>query len=189
MIAEKLLFLRCALRHPQIVSWIAPTSPFTAGIIAKSVADPHVPQVIVELGAGSGAITRALLKRGVLHQKSTLIVIELLPALADFLRVSLKDSRCVVIKGDAKDLARMLDERGIRTVDAVVSGIPFSQLPTATGESIAKQIGGVLREDGIIAAYQVRPTVRHTLEPHFPNIEERWLPWNIPPLRLFVARR
>ena len=186
---ERLLFLASALRHPHIVSSVIPTIPGAARTIAKAAAVPSRRQTIVELGAGSGPITRALLKKGVMHPKSTLIVVEVLPELAAFLRRTVQDPRCTVIEGDACDISRMLAERGIRSVDAVISGIPFSALSSETSENIMRQVDALLTKDGTVAAYQVRPTVRPFLSAHFPSVTMRWLPWNLPPLRLFTARR
>lgn len=184
---EKLLFLRSALRHPQIVSWVSPTSAEAARRIANEAADSRRPQTVVELGAGSGAVTRALL--AALHPESRLVVIELLPELAAYLRATVTDARCSVAEGDARQLARMLAERGIGPVDAVVSGIPFSQIGAAAGADIARQLGKMVAPGGVVVAYQVRRNVCEVLAPQFPRQSARWLPWNLPPLRLVTARR
>lgn len=186
---ERLLFLASALRHPHIVSSLVPTSPGAAHFIAKAVADPSKRQTIVELGAGSGPITRALLKKGRMHPESTLVVIELLPELAAFLRATVRDPRCIIMNGDARDMARMLGEHGIASVNAVISGIPFSRLPSEISRTIVQQMDDLLAPNGEVIAYQIRPTVRDALSTHFPRITMRWLPWNLPPLRLFTARR
>src|SRR5687768_11245027 len=68
-----------ALRDPNVGS-IAETSVAAARSICGRL-NRRVPQVVVECGAGAGAITRQLVK--VLHPASTIVAIESNAALAD----------------------------------------------------------------------------------------------------------
>jgi len=181
-----LLFLASFLRNPAIVAGL-PTSRTAARKIIQPITDVSIPQTIVELGPGSGPITKELLHPGVLHEKSRLIVIELQPELAAYLRRNIQDPRCTVIDGDAANLHRILRRLGILQIDALISGIPFSYLPHAVGHSITEQAAFLLKPGGKIVAYQVRPRVLGLLSKTFGAVHDKWLPWNFPPLRVFTA--
>ena len=71
--SDPALFFRLWLKDPFKIGAIAPSSPELARAMANQVPDTtHYP--IVELGGGTGAITSALLERGVAPEK--LIVVE-----------------------------------------------------------------------------------------------------------------
>lgn len=184
-----LLFLAMFLKNPAAVSSVVPTSRWAARTIAATVADASRPQMIVELGTGTGAIATALARTGVLHPRSTVLLVELLPALAAYLRATVHDPRFRVVEGDARDLADILRRCGCTAVDAVVSGIPFSTIPRATGDNIIGQVWAHLRPGGTLTAYQVHPVVETRMATRFGNIAKKRLLWNIPPLSVFTAKK
>ena len=57
-------FLRRFLGDPKRTGAVAPSGPFLAREMARAV-DPAAPGLIVELGPGTGPVTKALLARGV----------------------------------------------------------------------------------------------------------------------------
>ncbi|MGZ5939428.1 MAG: class I SAM-dependent methyltransferase, partial [Rhizomicrobium sp.] len=69
---EELQFLRGLIASPRGVGAIAPSSPALARAVAAQV-DPAKPGPILELGPGTGAITKELLGRGVAPERLTLI--------------------------------------------------------------------------------------------------------------------
>ena len=77
---------------------------------------------IVEIGAGTGAITESLATR---HPDVQLIVFELAPSLADNLRARFPGAR--VISGAFHENVSVLDGLPKRTV--LVSALPFKSLP------------------------------------------------------------
>jgi phosphatidylethanolamine/phosphatidyl-N-methylethanolamine N-methyltransferase len=122
---EPLLFLRSLLNNPLKVGALAPSSPKLSQLMASRV-DPEMSPVL-EIGAGTGVITRALLRRGVSPER--LYVIEQDPSLAAFLRRAFPNVyvRC----GEALDAAYILDEEAIGKVNTVVSSVPLRNLPMA----------------------------------------------------------
>jgi len=78
--------------------------------------------LVVEVGAGTGVVTEALLERGIpVHR---LLVIEKSPLLCEYL--SRRFPHLKVIQGDAALLASMLPTGA--TIDALVSGVPLRSL-------------------------------------------------------------
>jgi len=107
-------FLRGFLKDPRGVSAPTPSSPALAAAMAEKV-DPLRPGLVVELGAGTGVVTEALLARGISAER--LLVIEYGAYFVDLLRK--RFAEVTVIQGDAFAFERYLppDAR----VSAVVS--------------------------------------------------------------------
>lgn len=80
---------------------------------------------VLEIGAGTGAITRALLERK-LHPER-LLIIERDPSLAAFLRREFPGVR--VRCGEAIHLGRILWNESMPQINTVVSSLPLRNLP------------------------------------------------------------
>ncbi len=118
-----LLFLRSLLNNPLKMGAIAPSSPKLSRLMASRVDAGTTP--VLEIGAGTGVITRALLQKGINPQR--LFVIEQDPSLAAFLRREFPDVsvRC----GEALDAGCILAEEEVGRVKTVVSSLPLRNLP------------------------------------------------------------
>ncbi len=79
------LFIRKFLRYGDRIASITPSSRAMASALCKIV-DPTKPQTILELGAGTGAITSAALQR--MHPKSRLIAVEIDEHFVEHLRAT-----------------------------------------------------------------------------------------------------
>lgn len=81
----------------------------------------------MELGAGTGVISRALLAGGVPADRVT--VVETVPSVADHLRRTLPGVD--VVTGDARALPDLLPRARHGRIGTVVCGIPLVLLPVA----------------------------------------------------------
>ena len=117
---EELQFLRGLVANPRSVGAVAPSSIWLARAVAAQV-DLNQPGPILELGPGTGAITEAILKRGISPDRLT--VIEHDPAFAK--QIAARFHGVHVITGDAFNLARLLADRGSQRFAAIASGIPL----------------------------------------------------------------
>ena len=121
---EELLFLRRWLAHPLKVGAVLPSSPWLGRLVARNVAlGPD--EYVVELGAGTGTVTRALLGSGIPADR--LFVVEIDPDLCTFLRREIPAAQ--VIQGDATQLRALLPANVAGKVRTVISGIPMVTLP------------------------------------------------------------
>src|ERR1700745_254857 len=77
-----LLFFRSLVDNPGKVGALAPSSPKLSELMAATVHPNDFP--VLEIGAGTGSITRALLRRGLAPER--FYVIERDPTLAAFLQ-------------------------------------------------------------------------------------------------------
>jgi phosphatidylethanolamine/phosphatidyl-N-methylethanolamine N-methyltransferase len=111
-------FLRGLISNPKEVSAPTPSSPTLSSALAAKV-DPRRPGLVVELGAGTGVVTRALLQRGVPAER--LLAVENSPYYASLLRQRLPGVE--IVEGDALQFDHLLPAG--MPVAAVVSGIPL----------------------------------------------------------------
>lgn len=121
---EKLLFLKKFIRHGKRVASFAPSSRSLAKAMCLPV-DPRQPQVIVELGAGTGAITREIVRR--MHPESRLVAIEIDPTFAHHLRHAVP--RAQVVVADVLTLPQVLASCGLSRFDLLLNGLPTPSLP------------------------------------------------------------
>ena len=108
-------FIAAWLRAPFKVGALMPSSRALARALAKRV-DITRPGLVIELGAGTGVVTQALLEAGIAPKK--LLVIEREPKLHSILEAQFPGLN--IICGDAQHLSRVLDKLGNPPVNAIV---------------------------------------------------------------------
>lgn len=110
--------------RPRAMGAIAPSGRPLARAMAGEV-DPLIPGPVVELGAGTGVITRALIERGVAEER--LILVEAHRRFAALLKQ--RFPRATVIADDAFALNRVVRHVTGEPVAAIVSGLPLFNQP------------------------------------------------------------
>jgi len=142
-----LLFLRSLLNNPLKVGALAPSSPKLSQLMASCVDQENAP--VLEIGAGTGVITRALLKRGISPER--LFVIEQDPLLAAFLQREFPDVcvRC----GEAIDAGCILAEEAVKRVKTVVSSLPLRNLPMQEQIETVRAMMKPLARDGQLVQF------------------------------------
>ncbi|MFC6491172.1 phospholipid N-methyltransferase PmtA [Nitratireductor sp. GCM10026969] len=121
---DELRFFRGWMDKPKAVGAIAPTSSVTARRMA-SVVRPETGDLVLELGPGTGVITRAILARGV--KPENLVSIEYSSEFVECLRRDLPGVN--VVHGSAFELDKVLAPWKGHTFDCVVSAIPLLNFP------------------------------------------------------------
>lgn len=182
---DELKFFKGWIDKPKAVGSIVPTSSVTAKRMA-SVVDVHSGLPVLELGPGTGVITKAILGRGV--KPENLYAVEYS---ADFVRHLRQLYPGVnVIQGDAFNLDDTLGALKDQKFDSVVSGVPLLNFPV---KQRVEYINDLL--DRIPAG---RPIVQITYGPKSPVPAGRgdyvvehldFVFRNIPPAQLWVYRR
>jgi phosphatidylethanolamine/phosphatidyl-N-methylethanolamine N-methyltransferase len=145
---EGLLFLRRWLAHPLKVGAVLPSAPALARLVARQV--PIRPdEAVVELGAGTGSVTKALLAAGVPAER--LFVVEIDADLCGFLRRQMPQVQ--VILGDAGRLEELIPQRWHGRISTVISGIPMVTLPIAVQHRFIDSWFGVMAPGGKLLQY------------------------------------
>ncbi|WP_087048535.1 class I SAM-dependent methyltransferase [Caballeronia ptereochthonis] len=177
-----LLFLKEALRHPWSAGAFFPSSRHLADAMARPV-PLNGTGPVVELGAGTGAVTQALLERGV--RPDRLLVVERSPALVAHLSARFPELR--IIQGDARNLGLFLAQEG--RVDAIVSSVPLRSLPYAESRSIVEHWRTVLPTGTLIVqfTYALYGPPRH-LSDDFVQLSSEVTWRNLPPARILTLK-
>lgn len=178
---NRLAFFAGFLRNPQEVGSVIPSSRFLEQRImtAAGLADA---QLVVELGPGTGGTTRAILSQ--LPSSAKLLTIDMSPEFIDLLN-SIPDPRLINHLGSAEDLAQILKDRNLGAPDAVISGIPFSTMPSEIGHNVVMAIRASLADRGRFVAYQFRGEVANITRPIMGEPESTMEWRNVPPMRVY----
>ncbi|HEV8360163.1 MAG TPA: hypothetical protein VGR28_06885 [Candidatus Thermoplasmatota archaeon] len=156
--------LRRFLVAPRRTGAVAPSSRALARRLAD-LAFRGDPRVVVEIGAGAGAVTRELAARA-----------------------EASGARLLAVELDAR-LARRIDHGlaarahaawlPVQRADVVVSGIPFASLPRAEADAILREAARVAPR---IVLFQYTRRRLALVEEHFPRVRRRErVAWNLPP--------
>lgn len=146
------LFLLRALKNPRQLGAVAPSSRHLGAFLARHAAiDDTSP--IVELGGGSGSLTRSLIKAGI--DPARLYVVELDKALASYLKTALPQVH--IIHGNAAHLAKILPPEIIGKVHRIVSGLPMINIPAAIRGEILESCFEIMAPGGAYIQYTYSP--------------------------------
>lgn len=183
---ERLAFLRGFVAHPGQVGSVIPSSHVLEQRLVRNARLLRA-RCVVELGPGTGGTTRAFLRA--MPASASLLAIELNDEFAERLRNSISDPRLTVVRGSAEFIDHFLADRGLPAPEAVISGIPFSTMPTEVADRIAAEIARVLAPGGRFVAYQVRAHVAGYATPYLGRARKEWEFVNVPPVRVFTWDR
>lgn len=176
------------LRHPRHVGAILPSSRALGRLMAAQL-DPERPGAVVELGGGTGAVTRELLAAGI-HPRRLLV----LERDAHFHRMLRERFPAVkVVEGDAAALGDVVRDNGVGPVNAVVSGLPMLNFPAEVQNAILNGAFGLMDDDGLFVQFTYSPAPpipRGRLAVLGLKAERAGRVWfNVPPATVWCFRR
>jgi len=148
------------IRNPREIGAILPSSSSLAHAMAAQV--PVVAKgTVLELGAGTGAITKAILQAGI--GSSQVMVIEKNLSMIDTLHQRFPSLR--ILHGDVTRLSRAVrdaqtvhDEEELHTIKTIVSGLPMLLFDVRKQYAILRQAFGLLAPDGFLIQFTYGPT-------------------------------
>jgi phosphatidylethanolamine/phosphatidyl-N-methylethanolamine N-methyltransferase len=150
-IPANLVFFRSLLLNPKSIGAMAPSSPQLCRFIAARVGSNSAP--VLEIGAGTGAITRELLRSAI--DPANLFVIERDAGLAWFLRQKFPGVR--VRCGDALDSAQILSDNAVPRVQTVVSSLPLRNMDPEQRDAVIEAMLNTLDRNGQLIQYTYAP--------------------------------
>ncbi len=145
------LFFQRTLKHPRQVCSLFPSSPFVGRAMTGAIGD-RIGSGVIELGAGTGAVTRQLIRNGMNPQKLTLIEID--AQLGGHLRRRFPDVDVVI--APAQDMAKLWSERGGEPVGAVLSTLPMRLFSKKMIYLVMKNSVQVLADNGMFVQFTYR---------------------------------
>lgn len=177
-------FLARVLRHPRTVGAIAPSSAALARAMLRAAQPLSGP--VLELGAGTGVFSRALLRAGL--PPGQLHVVECLPEFAARLRAELPGVQVL-----AQDAAGLEPAGFAQPPATVLSGLPLRAMDAERIEAILGAALRCCRPDACIVqfSYGLRCPVPASVRARLVLRAERmaWVPTNLPPAWVWRLRR
>lgn len=183
-------FFRQWLKNPLRTAAVAPSSPELAAAMIAELPDDA--RRVIELGGGTGAITRALLAAGIADRD--LLVLELNEELHAHLH--LRFPQVPVLLGDARSLPALARANGYLDqgpADAIVSGLGLLTMPPQLQRSLLSAAFECLRPDGTFVQFTYGPAapvadaVMRELGLHVRRGE--FILRNVPPATVYVYTR
>lgn len=182
---EEIRFFKGMVSQPKKVGAIVPTSSVTARRMA-SIINIHSGLPVLELGPGTGVITKAILAQGIKPQNLTAIEYS-----TDFYQQLLRSYPGVnFINGDAFDIEKTLGAEKDQIFDCVISAVPMLNFPMASRISMLEQLLDRVpagRPVIQISYGPVSPIVAQPSRYHIKHFD--FVVRNIPPAQLWTYTR
>jgi phosphatidylethanolamine/phosphatidyl-N-methylethanolamine N-methyltransferase len=188
--AGRFTFFLQWLKNPLRTAAVAPSSAELAAAMIDEL--PDETRRVIELGGGTGAITRALLAAGI--QARQLMVLELNEELHAHLHARFPAVH--VVLGDALSLPELARDCGyldLGPADAIVSSLGLLTMPPSTQRAILEAAFQCLAAEGVFVQFTYGPTApvaeevvkQLGLAVHRGDFVLR----NVPPATVFAYRR
>ncbi|CTQ54648.1 16S ribosomal RNA methyltransferase KsgA/Dim1 family protein [Roseibium album] len=193
-VLDEVKFFRSWAQNPLRTGAVTPSGPELAAKMASYLA-PRPHSRVVELGPGTGVVTKALFDRGFSQQHLNLI--EYSPDFCELL--SLRYPGLSVLQGDAYALGQTLKEPGgflsdeedkKHSLDGIVSSLPLLTRPEPVRRALLKDAFEMLKPGApfIQFSYGLVAPVKQTSRAVTVYSSE-WIWKNLPPARVWVYRK
>ncbi len=182
---ETIEFFRESLRNLKTVGTFTRSSRFLCKEAVSHV-DFTQAELIVELGAGDGVITRHILRA--MKPTARLLAFEVNPAFCETLR-EIDDPRLILAEDSAANLGQHLEKLGAAKVDYVISAIPFVALPKEDGQKIVQICHDHLKGEGRYIQVHYSLILKKLYQTIFGNVDINFVPLNVPPAFVLVSEK
>lgn len=185
-----LTFFNQWLRNPRHMASVVPSGRQLGRLMAAAL--PSSDARVIELGAGTGAITHALIDHGI--AMDSLLVVEMNPVLHGLLEQRFPNIH--VVCGDARHLESLVKDRyafSPNNADVVCSSLGLLAMPKELQQDIVAAAFNVLNADGVFIQYTYgpRPPLHEDVLIQLRlKCSRSSLAWrNLPPARVYVYSR
>ena len=179
----KLIFLKKFLKHGTRIASVAPSSTVLAKEMCRYV-DPYKPQVIVELGTGTGAFTKIISQK--MHQRSRLIGFEIDEQFAD-----ITENICpqaTIVRKSACQIKEELEKLNIFHADLLISGLSTPTIPQEINIKVLSFLSSQ-KEDFIFSQLTEIPWYYYKKYKRlFHEVKFKFVARNIPPAGIYHCK-
>jgi phospholipid N-methyltransferase len=182
-------FLMAALDNQIQTGTIIPSQRFLISKMLAPIRPDHA-DTIIELGAGTGALTLHLAEK---CPAARIVACEINPALARHLETRVKRAglqhRVTVAAEPAEQLLPALCARSARKPQFVLSGIPLGNLGREHVLELVRLISQSLRPGGMYIQFQYSLLDRKKIRSHFARLRTVPAFLNFPPAVVYYAQK
>ncbi len=146
---ENIEFFQAFLKNPAKVGAIAPSSPELAQRMLDEIR-PDEKNVVLELGVGTGAITKFL--QEVVPNNESYFGIELDKGLVKSLKKNYPDLK--IVCGNACETYSLYQKNGFGKVGYIICCLPFVSMPNEVGEQILREIDKFMDQGCVFRTFQ-----------------------------------
>lgn len=176
-----LSFFKALFTNPRSIGAVIPSSHYLAESMSQCISKSET-GFILELGPGTGAITKGILKSGI--SATNLTALEISSQLAEQLKKNIPE--ITVIHGDATQLSKHVENKKF---DTIISSLPLRSLPKSDLDKILQEIPKVLSEQGKFIQFTYAIFGREKFLPENYELEKSFIEWrNVPPARVDVFK-
>ncbi|MDR1138130.1 MAG: methyltransferase domain-containing protein [Synergistaceae bacterium] len=181
-IGRQILLLKELAKDPRGMGTMFPSSDALANEMASAVSSRATRRgILIEIGAGTGPVTAALLRRGVPARR--MIVIEKSPTLAEYLSKRFPEVNVRCCGAEEMNACVAHDD----CVSAIVSSLPFRSLPKEASMSIMSEVERTLVPGGVFIQFTYAVVGNMPFIPAgFRKVRSRFVPFNLPPAKVEV---
>ncbi|OHA15380.1 MAG: hypothetical protein A3B08_00235 [Candidatus Taylorbacteria bacterium RIFCSPLOWO2_01_FULL_43_44] len=177
------LFAKAAFTKLKVNGSVIPSSKYLAKQMLKPISATK-PLSVIELGAGTGSLTRIILEK--LSPSSKLIIFEINKEFVEYLKKTFgNDERVMIVASDALKLNERLREIGITNVDYIISGLPLNNFSAANRNILFTEIGKCLGPKGTYIQFQYFLSNWKEIKKKFDSKIYAFEPRNFPPAFLY----
>lgn len=188
-----LKFFKCFLSNPAKIGALCPSSEHLCEEIVSKI-NLDKADVIVELGPGTGVITRSIIRSA--KPDCRILAIELDP---DFYQQMCRNFAEIEVHNDnAGNLGEILRKAGLDKANAIVSGLPWAIFPEELQRQILRNIADNLTDDGYFTTFAYVQGVvlpaglrfKKLLKESFSKVETGKVVWrNLPPAFIYRCKK
>ena len=146
---ENIQFPQAFLKNPLKVGAVAPSSPDLAWQMLEGIT-PDADNIIIELGVGTGAITKYV--REILPDSESYLGIELDGRLVSSINTRYPEMN--VVKGNACDLSAIYHMSGLGKASYILCCLPFVTLPEEVAAKVLAEIEKYMEQGCLFRAFQ-----------------------------------
>jgi phospholipid N-methyltransferase len=173
------------MQNRKKIGSVFPSSP---SLVRKMLANVNFSnaKVIIELGPGTGVITREIIAK--MKPSCRLLVFELHLPFYRELQKEFKDNEQVILVNDtAEKIAQYLESYQLGKADNIISSLPLANFDKTILDHLLKACHDNLKNEGKFIQFQYSLTTKKSLRNYFPKIEMNFTSMNIPPAFIFTC--
>ncbi|WP_297634994.1 rRNA adenine N-6-methyltransferase family protein [uncultured Clostridium sp.] len=180
------MFVLEYIKNPRTVGAIAPSSKYLA---EKMISDINFKDAkcIIEYGPGTGIFTEKILSR--VKENTTVILIEINKEFYNILKDKYGHKNNVIILNEsAENIDKILKEYSIEKVDYILSGLPFTSLPSDVSRKILTKTAKILEDEAGFITFQYSLLKLGFFKKYFSKLKYKRVIRNLPPAYVLECR-